>query len=244
MQKISVITPTLNRSSHLMRCYACFQSQHYQNAEWLIYDDSPLHNDFFARLDEKNIFYTHSPIKRTIGEKRNFLINQASGNLIINFDDDDYYAPTYLSEMSKLMDASQCDLLNLRGFFLYHSILNIFAYWDLNIKTGQHYKMSRTELEMVFFDESNNQGLLDTHLGYGFGWAFKKKIWEKSPYQNIDWNEDGDFALRALRHGFTLNGIMDDKGLCLHHIHGANISVSFPQYILPHNLVYHFFNQL
>ena len=55
MQKISVITPTLNRSSHLMRCYACFQSQHYQNAEWLIYDDSPLHNDFFARLDEKNI---------------------------------------------------------------------------------------------------------------------------------------------------------------------------------------------
>ena len=36
---------------------------------------------------------------QTIGEKRNLAIQNASGDVICHFDDDDLYAPTYVETM-------------------------------------------------------------------------------------------------------------------------------------------------
>ena len=64
--------------------------------EWLIYDDSDIScRDAIEGLDEENIKFFWDPPEdsRTIAQKRNFLCEKATGSILINMDDDDYYPP-------------------------------------------------------------------------------------------------------------------------------------------------------
>lgn len=50
----------------------------------------------------------------SIGEKRNTLLDKAKGKYICFIDDDDWIAPTYLSEiLSSIMEYPHCDVLSL-----------------------------------------------------------------------------------------------------------------------------------
>lgn len=238
--KISIVTPTFNRPEFLMLCYKCVISQKYDNIEWLILDDSDKSNDHFSRLNKQNIIYHHSPLKLSIGEKRNRLVEKATGEIIINFDDDDYYSPDYVSEMVAALEKSKADLINLRSFFLFTSVTRNFGYWELMVKEGLHFKLSPQGIELVMLNHQNNRAFDNIHYGYGFGWAFRKKVWEKTPYSNINWNEDGVFALNA-HQNFKLDGFFDVHGICLHFLHKTNSSICFPQYILPPSLMSNFF---
>ena len=240
MQRVSVITPTFNRAELLALVLKSFLSQTYQNIEWRILDDSDRPNSQFQRLNNHRIFYQHNEKRMSIGEKRNLLIEQSTGDVIVNFDDDDYYAPTYLAQLMMALQTTQADLLNLRGFFIYSSVAKRFAYWDMMIKEGLHFSLSRVGLHPIAVDESNRGELLTIHLGYGFGWIFKKQVWQRNPYPHINWNEDGAFAIKAAEQ-FKLDGLMDKSGLCLHFLHGRNSSACFPQYLLPTELMDRFF---
>jgi glycosyltransferase involved in cell wall biosynthesis len=230
--RVSVITPTRNRAFFLELCKECFLAQTYSNVEWLILDDSEAENTSFQNTGHDNIRYIHSPRNISIGEKRNRLIEASTGEIIVNFDDDDYYAPNYIETVVNHLGTSGADMINLRGFFIYNANTDTIAYWDLNLKEGLHYKMSGDSLESVWFDAENNGAFANNHLGYGFGWTFKKDIWRANPYPDMNWNEDGEFALMAQQQ-FDLQGLMDDQGLCLHMIHMNNTSISFPQYLMP-----------
>jgi hypothetical protein len=64
--------------------------------EWLIYDDSDIScRDAIEGLDEENIKFFWDPPEesRTIAQKRKFLCEKATGSILINMDDDDYYPP-------------------------------------------------------------------------------------------------------------------------------------------------------
>ena len=61
--------------------------------------------------------YTHVTERLTIGEKRNRLIAASSGQVIVHFDDDDYYAPCYVEWM--LRQLGDHDLVKLVGWFAY-----------------------------------------------------------------------------------------------------------------------------
>jgi hypothetical protein len=45
----------------------------------------------------------------TIGAKRNALVKEAKGDILIHFDDDDHYAPHYVESMLTLMANSGAD---------------------------------------------------------------------------------------------------------------------------------------
>ena len=240
MKKISVITPTFARPAFLALARACFLSQTYANIEWLILDDSEKSIEAFDDPGNEEIRYFHSTKRLSIGEKRNRLIEKSTGEIIVNFDDDDYYAPNYIADMATALEEKNADLMNLRGFFLHQSRSRQYGYWQLMSKEGIHFEVAGNGIQPVMLNKQNNKAFANNHLGYGFGWIFKKRVWEKSPFADIDWNEDGEFALKA-QENFKLDGIADKDGICLHFIHEKSTSKCFPQFLLPSPIMNKFF---
>jgi hypothetical protein len=233
---VSVITPTYNRDKFLIRALTCFRHQDYKNIEWLILDDSPQKTEALNDLQDANVFYQHIDRKLSIGEKRNILIERSKGEIIIQFDDDDYYAPSYVSFMVSTLASLGADMINLRGWFLYDVRSHFFGYWDLMQKEGSHYCCDQAGVTLGILDSENNRALENNHLGYGFSYAFKRKVWEAAKFPTIDWNEDGEFSLKA-KSKFKVEGVHDTTGLCLHFLHPASTSRCFPQHHLPRFLV-------
>lgn len=96
--KVSVITPTYNRISHLRNAIKYYRQQtfHHNQMEWIILDDGTESAEAII-LDEAfdlpNIRYIRLYKKATIGAKRNRLNAEAKAPIIVAWDDDDYYHP-------------------------------------------------------------------------------------------------------------------------------------------------------
>jgi len=93
---VSVLTPTYNRRKFIPYLIECFKAQGYpQNKmEWIILDDGTEKvGDLFASSGLTNVRYYSEDIKLNIGAKRNKLNELAKGDIIVCFDDDDYYPP-------------------------------------------------------------------------------------------------------------------------------------------------------
>ena len=240
---VSVITPTRNRDRFLKNALTYFRSQDYTNIEWLILDDSPQAAECRGDLSDENIFYQHIDRKISIGEKRNILIEKARGEIIIQFDDDDYYAPNYVSSMVSALTDLGADLINLRGWFLYDIRSDFFGYWDLMQKEGPHYRCDQSGVALTMLSPENNLDLENNQLGFGFSYAFKKNVWEAVKFPAIDWNEDGEFSLMA-RSKFKVDGLHDTKGICLHFLHQDSTSCCYPQHHLQRFLFQRLFPDL
>jgi glycosyltransferase involved in cell wall biosynthesis len=234
--KVSVITPTYNRDGSLRNALACFRQQTHDDTEWLVLDDSTREPSALRNLEDRNVFYEHVAGRLSIGEKRNILIEKARGETIVQFDDDDYYAPDYVRAMVASLADLGADLINLRGWFLYDRRSGFFGYWDLMQKEGLHYRCDQAGVAVMALNPQNNGGLRDAHFGYGFSYAFRRRVWEAVKFPEIDWNEDGEFSLRA-RSRFRVDGFQDTRGVCLHLLHPASTSRCFPQHHLPNFLL-------
>lgn len=232
---VSVITPTYNRDRFLKRALKYFRSQTYSNIEWIILDDSPRPSESFRDISDSNIHYRHIDGKISVGEKRNILIERSVGEIIIQFDDDDYYSPDYVSMMVSALIERDADIVNLRGWFLYDIRSRFFGYWDLMQKNGLHYVCDQADVTLEIFGPENSQSLENNHFGYGFSYAFKREVWHSVKFPTIDWNEDAEFYLRAgLK--FKVDGLYDTAGICLHTLHSDSTSRCFPQYQIPNFL--------
>lgn len=232
---VSIITPTFGREPLLPRIHRCVLSQTHRDWEWLILDDSAAPSVYVAQQDDSRIRYRHLPARLSVGEKRNRLIESAAAEIIVQFDDDDYYAPDYVASMLARLEAG-FDFVKLSGWFLYSVPYRRLGYWDLNIKEGAHHVWSNKPPEMTRFTPANNAILADNHLGFGFSFVFRKKVWEACSYPAVNWNEDGPFAVAAHR-AFRFHHFRDERGLCLHVLHRTNTSRCFPQFSFPDFMV-------
>ena len=229
-QVVSVITPTGNRRVLLQQALGYFRSQDYPHIEWLILDDSAAVDEILANLPDRNIHYEHYAGPRlTIGEKRNRLVEKARGEIIVHFDDDDFYAPCYVGAMVSALADNNADLINLRGWYVYDRRSDFFGYWDLMHKDGPHYCCDAPGVSIVMLDQ---EAFKFNHLGYGFSYAYKRPVWEKYKFPAKDIAEDGEFTQAAALQ-FSISGVHDTIGRCLHILHAGSTSRCFPQYLLP-----------
>jgi glycosyltransferase involved in cell wall biosynthesis len=240
---VSIITPTYQRDSFLPGIRQCVQSQTLQDYEWLIADDSAEKSAHFGEPGDPRIHYIHLPQKLSVGEKRNLLVERARSEVILQFDDDDYYAPGYAHTMLNALNSGGHDLMNLRAWFLFDQRHRFFGFWDLMLKDGLHFALGRERAELMMFDSKTDDSFKDNHLGFGFGWIYRKAVWARAPFPHVDWNEDGAFALNAQAH-FRLGGHLDTRGICLHILHGGNCSRVFPQFQLPLFMLEQYFPQM
>jgi len=232
---VSIITPTFERQQFLPLITKCILNQRLSDFEWLVLDDSKNPSLFMLSVSDPRIIYKHVHEKSTIGGKRNYLISQARADVIAQFDDDDFYGESYLSTMMSAMQQDAADIIKLFGFFVYCKPWKIFGYWDLMQKIGPHWEYSAEEPRGVFLTPQNNQAFCDIHLGYGFSYMFKKRVWENNQFPELDYNEDKAFILKALKY-YKLSGVHDRHCTNIHILHEFNTSHCFPQYMIPHFL--------
>ena len=239
---VSIITPTLNRHHFLPLAAKFVLGQSISDLEWLVLDDSPIPSEFMQGLSDPRVIYEHTSKKLTTGGKRNHLIGKARAAVIAQFDDDDFYTSNYLAAMLSAMEKNGADIVKFFGFFVYHKLFKTLGFWDLNIKLGPHWNWSGAVPTMVMLTEKHSHELKDNHFGFGFSYVFKRKVWERGPFPDMNANQDGVFMLNAIQQ-FKLAGLYDVDRTCLHVLHGANASRCFPQYLIPNFLLPSLFPQ-
>ncbi len=229
---VSINTPTRNRQHFLPLIYECVKAQHMSDFEWLVLDDSPSPSDFMTALADPRVIYRHSSQPLTIGMKRNILIEQARGEIIANFDDDDFYAKHYLLDMLRAMFEEKASFVKLDSFFIFSKVHGIFAHCDLCQHVGPHYVLGNEPVQLVNFDDSNNVHLRGSVFGYGFSFMYRKSVWNEVRCPDLDWREDAVFAEGAMER-FGMYGVADMSFICLHILHSTNTSRCFVQKLLP-----------
>jgi glycosyltransferase involved in cell wall biosynthesis len=76
----------------------------------------------------------------SIGAKLNSLMELARGDVLMRFDDDDYYAPDYVERMLELLGDD--DYLTLSGWFAYSPTHGKFCYWETDVMSPLHFVLS------------------------------------------------------------------------------------------------------
>jgi glycosyltransferase involved in cell wall biosynthesis len=229
--KISIITPTHGREKFLPGLYRCFAEQTHADCELLIHDDSPAPSPFLGALRDPRVRYQHAAQKLTVGEKRNLLIEQAQGELIAFFDDDDFYRPNYLETMLRLL--GDADLVKLVGWFALSVPDDALFFWDTTVNHALHFKVGEGAVSLVSSAQFKPDFRAKNSDGYGFSYLFARSVWGAARFPHQNFAEDLAFLgdLRAQGRRIVIG--QDDTGLVVHILHNRNTSVIFPQYRLP-----------
>ncbi len=234
--KISVVTPTFGREGHLEPLLRLFRAQTHPDKELLVYDDSPAPSRALSECRDPQVRYVHDPRRESLGAKRNRLVREAKGEILMHFDDDDYYAPDYLARTVEAMGAA--DAFTWSSWFAYDVRGGGLYYWDTGSTESFHFRLDgRQEPRPVLM---RTVGVGDPEwtarqaLGYGFTYAYRKRLAEAVPFDALlHHGEDYDFLKRAKEAGGSVVAAPDRAGGVLHLLHGGNLSSSFPNYRLP-----------
>ena len=102
-EPISILTPTYNRSAFLPLYVHNLINMHYPKELLEVVIDDDGSEPFIKNLEDfkKQVYpikvkYIKSNNKRTIGQKRNHLVKEASHKIVCFMDDDDIYMPQYI----------------------------------------------------------------------------------------------------------------------------------------------------
>ncbi len=101
---VSICTPTFNRRPFFYGLIKCIENQTYPKEllEWIIVDDgTDKIEDIIKDIDMVKYFKIDEKMK--LGRKRNFMHEKCSGDIIIYFDDDDYYPPERISHAVNML---------------------------------------------------------------------------------------------------------------------------------------------
>ena len=178
---VSVICPTYNRRQFLPNLIHQFNYQTYPQhyMELIILDDSPTTNiDIIPK--QGNIKYTHLPEKLILGKKRNLINSLATGDIIVCFDDDDYYSPERVSHAVIKLTSSKFQIagssiihifyprldkiIEFGPYAPYHGTNGTMAYTKKYLKTHS-YLDDKTQAEEAHFTNNFSEQMvqLDPH---------------------------------------------------------------------------------
>lgn len=108
LPKVSCLMVTANRKNLMKRSIACFNYQQYPNRELVIVDDGE--QDLGEALQDVpagqlNYIKLRSSKDQTLGKLRNVTLENASGEFLTQWDDDDWYHPERIKiQAEHLMD--------------------------------------------------------------------------------------------------------------------------------------------
>jgi glycosyltransferase involved in cell wall biosynthesis len=126
---VSCIMPTFNRRAFVPHALEYFLHQDYPNRELIIVDDgADAVGDLAANLP--GVRYIRLPSRKSIGAKRNLACQQARGEIIATWDDDDWYSPDRLRYQVMPIIAGQADLTGLENAFVLE--LSTGDFWTTN----------------------------------------------------------------------------------------------------------------
>jgi O-antigen biosynthesis protein len=189
---VTCILPTRNRPDFVKRSIALFQAQDYPNKELLIFEEDSISRSPY--LKEDGILYTWSAYIRwpSIGEKRNAMCEEAKGDLIAHWDDDDWQSPRRLSTQIEAMRAQGAQLCGVDRLVF-------------------HDGKDRAWL----FQTVRKPWLAGGTLVY------ERSLWQERPFTKVSNGEDVAFIDAAHKRGVKIATITDPS-LYVAMLHGAN----------------------
>jgi glycosyltransferase involved in cell wall biosynthesis len=146
---VSVCTPTFNRRPFIPTMLENFRRQDYphEKMQWVILDDGtdPV-GDLITAANIPQITYVRLDKKVPLGEKRNLMHKNATGDVIVYMDDDDYYPPDRVSHAVSMLQANPwavCagssvlhiyfkhldKIMEFGPYGQYHATAGTFAFW-------------------------------------------------------------------------------------------------------------------
>ncbi len=195
---ISCVMPTRDRPEYVQQALRYFERQDYPHKEMIVLYEKAA--DLPAGLaDSPAVRLVKSPRRATIGEKRNLGCTLARGEIIAQWDDDDWCAPERLSRQAAPLVAGQAEISGIANAGFYD--VNHDRYWKCS-----------PELFARMFVEGVLGGTL----------VFRKGIWGGAArYPHTSLREDADFLVLAQRQGARLVRVEGD-GLYAYIRHGRN----------------------
>ncbi len=226
---VSIITPTYGREDFISAITDCVRAQTYEEIEWLVLDDSEHPSAELCNNSWNKLKYIHSTDRLSIGEKRNRLLDMASGDVILHFDDDDYYGCDYVMRAVQRLQKNQSDISLLSGFFAVHLDMGNIGFYRPLVKKGPAFSFSKKGIGLVELDKLH---IPYVHLCYGWALAYRKSVWREFPFQPVTHGEDRAFLLdvgQKYRINFDNPEIVD----CFHSVHSRSSTFCYPQFNLP-----------
>jgi len=186
--------PTCNRRAFVPHALRYFLRQDYPNKELIILDDG---TDGIQDLipGDKEIKYIKLGKKITLGAKRNLCVCESRGDLIMHWDDDDWYSANRLEYQVKTLLNGKTSICGI----------NQLLYYDLIKKNAYKYVYPRDQRIWLA----------------GSSMCYTREIWKKYRFEEINIGEDGTFIWKIPANQITVLPVFNTE---IHMIHGNNIS--------------------
>jgi glycosyltransferase involved in cell wall biosynthesis len=195
---LSCIMPTYNRRPFIRLALTRFREQTYPNRELVVVDDG---RDPVGDLlqDEPAVRYFRIEGRLPIGAKRNRACAEARGEIVVHWDDDDWYAPDRLERQAAPILRGEADITGLENRFVLQVPHRRF--WTVDAR-----------LHRSMFVGDVHGGTL----------AFRRSIWAGGiRYPEVDLAEDAMLLQQALARGHRLVKV-ENQGSFVYVRHSAN----------------------
>jgi glycosyltransferase involved in cell wall biosynthesis len=195
---VSCITPTRERLDWLLQSIQYFDRQDYPRRELVIVDDGV--RDLSSQLPhDPRIRYLRPGKRLSIGEKRNFACDAASGSIIAHWDDDDWYGSNRLSVQLAPLLAGTAEVTALQDT----------VFFDLD---QWHFWRCSAEIYARLFVRAVHGGTL----------VFRREVFgARARYPDRSLAEDALFLMATLRSGARLQPVSSAE-LFLYVRHATN----------------------
>jgi glycosyltransferase involved in cell wall biosynthesis len=200
---VSCVMPTADRPEWVAKAIAYFRRQDHPARQLVIVDDgtADLAEDVSLRtlLDDPTIVHVRLAERASIGAKRNLGCQHAGGDVLVQWDDDDWYGPSRLSRQVAPIVSGAADITGLRDALWFD-----VPRWRFRSPTPESHRH--------LFVEDVHGGTL----------AFTRRIWDQGArYPDGSLAEDAWFLRNALRRGARLVRL-PAAGVYLYVRHGSN----------------------
>jgi glycosyltransferase involved in cell wall biosynthesis len=191
---VTCIMPTADRRPFVPRAIAQFLAQDYSDCELLVVDDG---GDRIADLvpDDPRVRYIALDRRLVLGAKRNFACEQARGELIVHWDDDDWSAPWRVRYQIEQLTARDVDVCGLDRVLFY----------DARNDLGWEYQYPRGAAPWV----------------YGATLAYTKAFWRRNPFPPLAVGEDSRFIWANVPKRLLA---LEDRTFFVGAVHASNTS--------------------
>jgi O-antigen biosynthesis protein len=192
--------PTTGRLRFALNAVRLFAAQDYPDRELVVVTDRGADDELEAALrDDKRTRLVRVRAGTSIGRKRNVACATARGDVIVHWDDDDWYAPVRLSVQLEPLLAGRADVTGLATPVILD--LSSWRFWA--VTPAQHRRL--------FVGDVHGGTLM-----------YRRRVWERlARYPDASLAEDAWFLRAALRRGARLERVPGD-GVFMYIRHGRN----------------------
>ncbi len=243
MQKktdVSVLVTTKNRQHLLPYVVEMFQAQTAWNrgmtGELVIVDvsDQPLATGWWG--DDARVKYLHLRHPLSRGEGRNVAASMSTGDVLVWWDDDDFYGRWYVADMRCVLCDTGADVVLPESWSVYHVASGRLFCWSAENRDSEAFEVGPGGVRSVSMNDIHDRGAFIQHTvdGWGFRYVTTARAWTTCPWPSgPDIDASGDCEdyrwIQKLRGGGYTVGedTLCEDAVC-HISHPLNQTTSYP----------------